>query len=153
MTDPTSGSPLSRKQRIHRMRARSWVLQVLYEWEGRQDGRQLSDVVESVLARRRVDAERVPRVREHLEAVSDQLERIDGVLKDAMHNWRLDRLSRVDRCILRLAVAELLVLRDVPPKVVLQEAIRLAGQYGGQESPRFVNGVLDAVFRTHFPDG
>ncbi len=153
MTDPTSGSPLSRKQRIHRMRARSWVLQVLYEWEGRQDGRQLSDVVESVLARRRVDSERVPRIREHLAAVSGHLERIDGVLKDAMHNWRLDRLSRVDRCILRLAVAELLVLRDVPPKVVLQEAIRLAGQYGGQESPRFVNGVLDAVFRTHLPDG
>jgi N utilization substance protein B len=65
-----------------------------------------------------------------------------------MENWRLDRLSRVDRSVLRLAITELLFLEDVPPKVAVQEGVRLAGQYGGDDSPRFVNGVLDAVLRS-----
>ena len=73
---------------------------------------------------------------------------MDRALLEAMENWRLDRLSRVDRAILRLAVAEMLFLEDVPPKVAVQEGIRLAGQYGGHNSPRFVNGVLDAVLRS-----
>jgi N utilization substance protein B len=62
-------------------------------------------------------------------------------------NWRLERLSTLDRAVLRLAGTEMLFLDGVPPKVSIQEAIRLAEQYGGPDSPRFVNGVLDALYK------
>jgi N utilization substance protein B len=63
----------------------------------------------------------------------------------------MERLSAIDRGILRLAAVELVHPGDVPPKVAIQEAIRLAEQYGGPESPRFVNGVLDALYKRVAP--
>jgi transcription antitermination protein NusB len=87
-------------------------------------------------------------IRRLVEAVESNLEDIDAILIRALENWRLRRLSRIDRSILRLAAAEMIFVDETPPKVALQEAIRLAGQFGGAESPRFVNGVLDAVLAT-----
>ena len=71
----------------------------------------------------------------------------DGALQGALENWRLERLATLDRAVLRLAAAELLFVDEVPPKVSIQEGIRLAEQYGGPDSPRFVNGVLDALYK------
>jgi N utilization substance protein B len=105
--------------------------------------------IETVFRTRHVAPSRKDLVRRHLTLVEDHLPAIDAVLQAAMDNWRLERLSRVDRSVLRLATAELLFSLDVPEKVALQEGVRLAGQYGAEESPRFVNGVLDAVYRTH----
>jgi N utilization substance protein B len=130
------------------MRARSWVLNILYQWESVGGSRSLADVAEDVLRRRRVARDRVDLIRRHVAALDEHLGEVDEVLGRAMENWRLDRLSRVDRSVLRLAITELLFLEDVPPKVAVQEGVRLAGQYGGDDSPRFVNGVLDAVLRS-----
>lgn len=79
--------------------------------------------------------------------IEDNLTAIDGALADALTNWRLDRLSVIDRSILRMGAAELLYLPEIPPRVSMQEAIVLAEKYGTAESPRFVNGVLDALAR------
>jgi len=105
--------------------------------------------MEAVFRTRRVAPSRKALIRSHLELVRDHLPAIDRALQDAMDNWRLDRLSRVDRSVLRLATAELLFAEGIPQKVALQEGIRLAGQYGGDDSHRFVNGVLDAVYRAN----
>ena len=148
MTSVGRAPALTRQERIERMRARTWVLHILYQWESTDPRRPLADVMEETLARRRVATGRVPLVRRHVAAVSEHMEDVDRALLEAMDNWRLERLSRVDRAILRLAVAEMLYLDDVPPKVGIQEGVRLAGQYGGHDSPRFVNGVLDAVLRS-----
>ncbi|HJR68132.1 MAG TPA: transcription antitermination factor NusB, partial [Gemmatimonadaceae bacterium] len=61
-------------------------------------------------------------------------------------NWRLERLGAVERAVLRIAAAELL-RGDPPPRVAIQEAVRLAERYGSAQSARFVNGVLDALAR------
>ena len=61
-------------------------------------------------------------------------------------NWRLERLGAIERCVLRLAAAEL-IRGETPPKVVIQEAVRLAERYGSAHSARFVNGVVDALAR------
>lgn len=73
-------------------------------------------------------------------------ESIDKLLGDAIENWELNRISAVDRNVMRVATVELLD-RKVPVKVVLNEAIEIAREYGSADSPRFVNGVLDAVRR------
>lgn len=70
---------------------------------------------------------------------------IDELIEGASANWRLDRMARVDRNVLRLAVHELLHLPDVPVKVVINEAIELGKKYGSESSGAFVNGVLDGI--------
>jgi N utilization substance protein B len=74
-------------------------------------------------------------------------EGVDARLDEALDNWRMDRLSILDRGVLRIAAVEILHFQDVPPKVSIQEAVRLAERYSGNDSPRFVNGVLDALFK------
>ncbi len=70
---------------------------------------------------------------------------IDDLITSASKNWRIDRMSRVDRNILRLGACELLAFRDVPVKVVINEAVELAKRFGTAESSAFVNGVLDRI--------
>ncbi len=77
-----------------------------------------------------------------------RLEEIDGLISDASHNWKVQRMSYVDRNILRLAVYELLAMEDVPPMVSLNEAIELGKRFGTTESGSFINGILDRIART-----
>jgi N utilization substance protein B len=143
----TDVSRLDRAERIDRSRARAWVLQIHYRWESEGAERGLREVLAATMATRRISPRRVPYVRVVLGAIEDHLGEIDAALRAALDNWRLDRLSRVDRAVLRIAAAEMLYGSDVPPKVAIQEAIHLAEAYGGHESPRFVNGVLDALYK------
>lgn len=85
--------------------------------------------------------------RELLQGISDNKEAIDQKLVGYLTGWQVDRLSRVDRQILRLAVYELLYREDVPPKVVINEAIELAKHFGLEENGKFVNGVLGRLLR------
>jgi transcription antitermination protein NusB len=140
-------TPADARERLDRVRARSWALQVLFRWDTEGAVRAPTEVLESVLEDRRVSPRRLPAVRRLLATVEEHLAEIDGTLTECLENWRLERLSRIDRCVLRLSTGELLFRDDVPPKVAINEGIRLAGQYGGDDSSRFVNGVLDAVHR------
>ncbi|SDO09162.1 NusB antitermination factor [Paenibacillus sp. yr247] len=73
--------------------------------------------------------------------------RIDELLEEYLKGWAMERLSRIDREVLRLAVYEMLYRDDVPPKVVVNEAIDLAKHYGTEESGKFVNGVLGKMIK------
>jgi N utilization substance protein B len=77
--------------------------------------------------------------------VSANAPAIDEMLRKVSEHWRLERMPRVDRNILRLSAYELMFLPDVPRRVTLNEAIELAKRYGGEGSPGFVNGVLDRI--------
>ncbi len=138
--------PLTRRGRVDRSRARAWALQVLYRWESEGAERPLSEVLLEVARTRRIAESRIPHTARILRALDASLDEVDARLAAATTNWRLDRLSRIDRSILRIGAAELLRVEGVPPRVAIQEAVRLAERYGGAESPRFVNGVLDAVY-------
>ena len=69
----------------------------------------------------------------------------DDIIQSASRNWRLERMSRVDRNILRLATYELAHVPEVPTKVVINEAVELAKRFGAAEAPPFVNGILDRI--------
>ncbi|MDQ3031824.1 MAG: transcription antitermination factor NusB [Myxococcota bacterium] len=75
----------------------------------------------------------------------EELEAIDARIRDVSQHWRLERMTRVDRNILRLATYELLRMTDVPRRVTLNEAVELAKRFGSDGSPGFVNGVLDRI--------
>ena len=72
-------------------------------------------------------------------------EELDGIIERRSTNWRVSRMAVVDRNILRLAVYEMRFCRDVPGRVVLDEAIELAKRFGSEESRAFVNGILDGI--------
>ncbi|MEX2526073.1 MAG: transcription antitermination factor NusB [Gemmatimonadota bacterium] len=128
--------------------SRAWALQVLYRWEMAGAGTTLDDALIHTLATRKVSPRRMGHLRAVIQTLAAELPRVDEALSAALDNWRLDRVSVVDRSVLRIAGAELLFMRhDVPGPVAIQEGVRLAERYGGTASPRFVNGVLDAVLR------
>jgi len=87
----------------------------------------------------------VPRALELVEGVTGSRSAIDGMLQQYLTGWQMDRLSRVDRQILRLAAYEIVWRDDVPPKAAVNEAIELAKRFGTEESGKFVNGVLGRV--------
>jgi N utilization substance protein B len=82
---------------------------------------------------------------ELVRGVATHRREIDEAIEGASANWRLDRMARVDRNVLRLAVHELFHRPDVPLKVVIDEAIELGKKYGSESSGAFVNGVLDKI--------
>src|SRR5512147_2372601 len=127
-----------------RTKARERAVQALYQIDVAA-----SDLDEA-LARFWRSFEPVEReVREMAEAlvrgVAAHRREIDEVIEGASANWRLDRMARVDRNVLRLAVHELLHRPDVPIKVAINEAVELGKKYGAEGSGAFVNGVLDGI--------
>ena len=81
-------------------------------------------------------------------AVSAHLEEIDGKIETYSVNWKVSRLPRVDLAILRLALAALFYLDEIPVSVSINEAVELAKKYGTEKSPRFINGVLGGAARS-----
>jgi transcription antitermination protein NusB len=130
-----------------RSKAREWALRVLYAWETRQAEGGLEAVLEEFMARRVIAARRRPYLRRLVAALDADMATIDAEIQRSLTNWRLERVSVMDRNVLRLAAAEMLRFDDVPPRVSIQEALRLAEKYGTDRSPGFVNGVLDALMR------
>ncbi|MFB9325329.1 transcription antitermination factor NusB [Paenibacillus aurantiacus] len=86
-------------------------------------------------------------VRELVHGVIEHKQAIDDMLQTYLTGWQVDRLSRVDRQILRLAAYEMVFRTDVPPKAAINEAIELAKHFGTDESGKFVNGVLGKLLQ------
>lgn len=84
--------------------------------------------------------------RELVYGVCDNREYLDEKIRQSSKNWRLERMSRVDRSILRLGAFELLFLKEIPPKVSIDEAVELGKRFGSEDSGAFINGVLDNIF-------
>ena len=126
-------------------RARARALQLLYAAETRPDQRLV--VLATGLARLTGPEPRVLDLAEDLAGgVLERREAIDARLAGAAEHWRLERLGVMERNILRIGILEL-ERGDAPPRVVIDEAVRLAQWFGGARAPAFVNGVLDRVAR------
>ncbi len=82
-----------------------------------------------------------------ISGVKEYHKEIDTIIRDYSTNWHFDRISRVNRAILRISIYQYLY-DDIPEKVIIDEAIKLAREYAEDDASRFVNGVLDAVFKS-----
>ena len=71
---------------------------------------------------------------------------LDTLISQSSRNWRLERMSRADRSILRLGVYEIVYMKDIPPKVSIDEAVELGKKFGTRESGAFINGILDNIY-------
>ena len=126
-------------------RARSRALQAVYAWDMR-GGQNLDRVATQVWDVLSVSPEERRLAGMLVRALARDLARLDAELAEVTTNWRLERLGHIERSVLRLGAAEL-VQGGTPPRVVIQECVRLAERFGSAQSARFVNGVLDALAR------
>ena len=135
-----------------RRKGRAYALQVLYALDLNDDAAPGAAVADYAgLFELEVDPPSLEFAGQLVATVRERLAEIDDVIQSASRNWRLERMSRVDRNILRLAAAELRHFLDVPVKVAINEAVELAKEYCGAEAPGFVNGILGAVVREREP--
>jgi len=126
-----------------RRSGREAALQMIFQLEA--SGASASSVIELFWRSFEADPEGRPYADALVRGVADHLPAIDAKITSASQNWRLERMGRVDRNLLRLGTYELMEKRDVPRAVVIDEAIELAKAYGTEDSSGFVNGVLDRI--------
>ena len=128
-----------------RSRAREVVLQVLYQHDLNPD--QDVDIRQQfVNARLNRQEGLIEFAQSLLDGVIGHRDEIDEQLKKIAENWKLDRMARIDRNILRLGAYEIL-FADTPDRVAINEAIELAKRYGNEQSSQFVNGILDRLLK------
>jgi len=128
------------------------ALQTLYEFDFRRDcGDEAADLDE-ILSR---NIERYSKTVDDqafiatlAKGVVDKAIDLDGVLQPVAPEWPIDQIARMDRLVLRMSLYELLKGGGVPPKVVINEAVELSKAFGGENSSRFINGVLGTVLRS-----
>ena len=126
-------------------RARARALQALYAWDMR-GGTELERVATQVWDDLAISPEERRVAGPIVRYVAHRQRELDAELAEVTTNWRLERIGAVERCVLRMAAAELSI-GETPPRVVIQEAVTLAERFGSAQSARFVNGVLDALAR------
>lgn len=131
---------------MKRRRSREYALQILFQleltgselngellrefWDGNDEDREVREFTLNI----------VKNTLEHINA-------IDGIIKKAAQHWSIERMAVIDRNILRAATYELVYRKDIPPPVVINEAIEIAKKYSTEESASFINGILDKIAR------
>ncbi|HCL99923.1 MAG: N utilization substance protein B-like protein [candidate division CPR2 bacterium GW2011_GWC1_41_48] len=134
--------------------ARIVAMQTLYEWDFRKI--KLGEEIprEQILEVLKRNTEEFAKSIDNIDFISvlvggtlDNVKEIDSILAPAAPEWPIDQIAGVDKAVLRLGIYELIFSREVPPKVAINEAVELAKAFGGENSSKFVNGVLGTVYR------
>jgi len=136
-----------------RRKTREFVLQVLFAADSRSEDP--ADTLEFLENHFRSDPDEILKMhrvvsdfaRDLVVAVAKDRQVIDKLISKLSVNWKLYRMNRVDRNILRMAIAEMLTFSDTPDQVILNEAIDIGKKYGAENSAAFINGILDRIHR------
>lgn len=127
------------------------ALQTLYEQNYRVEcsdkSFDLKEVLERNIARYSETIEDKDFISNLVNGVANNVDKLDSVLQPLAPDWPIAQIARIDRIILRIGLFELLEHKDVPPKVVINEAVELAKAFGGDNSSKFINGVLGSAYR------
>jgi N utilization substance protein B len=127
------------------------ALQTLYEYDFRIDCQDLdpslSEILERNLSRYSETIDDKDFITGIVNGVMENQEKLDGILQPLAPEWPLSQIARIDRAILRIGLFELEYENDVPPKVVINEAVELAKGFGSDNSSKFINGVLGTALR------
>ncbi len=129
-----------------RRKAREHALQALFSIDvGRSRGGDPEELFERFCKNFVPPKQSAAFFRDLVTGVLRESHRIDPIIERFSENWKIHRMSGVDRNILRIAVYEMLHLSDVPDKVTINEAVELGKKFGAEESGAFINGILDSI--------
>ncbi len=129
--------------------ARESAVEILYRVE--LVGDEPESTIQEILLRRNPSEEAETYLRRLITAIENNRTEIDDCLRRHLKRWRLERLTYLDRAILRVGCAEILYFHDVPPKVAINEAVEIAKKFGDDQAGKFVNGVLDSIYKEKYP--
>jgi len=135
----------------HRRKAREYALQGLYMYE--TVGAPLEELASLDWVEREIGEDIREFARDLISGSIGHLEEIDNLIRRHSKNWKFERLSAVDKSILRLSVYALVHLPDIPVIVTINEGIELGKMYGGESSGQFINGILDAIKNQELTEG
>ena len=133
-----------------RRKARILAFQAVYAWEssgGRAEGILDFNWLEDE-KRATLDDEVATFARLLIAGTLESIEAVDTAINSHLQNWSFERLKRVDLAVLRIGAYSLLFQRDIPAQITIDEAIEIAKEYGSEDSYRFINGVLDGIWKT-----
>jgi len=130
-----------------RRQAREMILQALYAQDITQEPNK--KIVNDILNRYKPKPEAKEFIVNLYSIIVDKKEWTESIISQFLENWDFERVARLDKLILRLAICELYFREDVPSKVSIAEAIEIAKQYSTEESSSFVNGILDSVYKQY----
>lgn len=127
--------------------ARELIMQGLYQYD--VAGAKKENILEFLLGKIKQDEEKdiTDFIRENFFGVIEHLDFIDELIKAKSKNWRFDRINKVDKSILRLAIFELFFRKDIPESVTINEVIEVAKKYSTADSSKFINGILGAIVK------
>lgn len=127
----------------NRRKSRELTLQALYQAEisGTEPLAQFALFCDNFQVNQKV----IPQAQELLEGIAAHSAEIDALISQHAKNWRVGRMSIIDRSLIRLGAYELLFRDDVPASVAINEAIEIAKRYSTDDAPSFINGILDAI--------
>jgi len=120
-------------------------MQTLYEWDFRPEA-DLETIKQRNIENYSEDADQTF-IDETIKGTIKNIENTDKLIVEAAPEWPLEQISTIDKTILRIAIFEILYSDDVPPKVAINEAVELGKTFGGENSSKFINGVLGTVYR------
>jgi len=127
-----------------RRSSRELALKFLYQFELNEGD--LDEQIKLFLKRNSSQEDVEIFMKELVVSLIDKMEEVDGIIQKFSDHWVLDRMAVIDRNILRMGTCELLFSFSTPPKVVINEAVDIAKKYGNEDSPEFINGILDKVY-------
>ena len=126
------------------------AMQTLYEYDfqgGEGAGIDLDTITQRNLGEFSGSIDDTPFVEDLVKGVAGKVADIDGIIGPAAPEWPVEQIAKIDKVILRIGVYELMLKREVPPKVAINEAVEIAKRYGARQSSQFVNGILDRLLR------
>jgi transcription antitermination protein NusB len=133
-----------------RRKARILAFQAIYAWDssgGKAEGILDFNWLEED-KRASLDDEVATFARLLIAGTLENIEAVDAAINSHLQNWSFERLKRVDLAVLRIGAYSLLFQRDIPAQITIDEAIEIAKEYGSEDSYRFINGVLDGIWKT-----
>ena len=133
-----------------RRKARILAFQALYAWDssaGKAEGLLDLDWLDEE-KRGNLDDEVSAFARLLIAGTLECIETVDEAIRSHLQNWTFERLKKVDLAVLRIGTYSLLFQRDIPPQITIDEAIEIAKEFGSEDSYRFVNGVLDGIWKS-----
>lgn len=130
---------------MRRTEARELFMQLLFQMEAQND--YSIDIKDKFIRQYLEGSNQLDYMNQMFELITDHLTDIDNRIEISSNNWKISRMAKVDLSILRLSTAEILYVNDIPDSASINEAVDLAKKYGGEDSGKFINGILGKVVK------
>ncbi|WGS64818.1 transcription antitermination factor NusB [Marinitoga aeolica] len=111
---------------------------------------EILSLLRDLLENKKVPQSLIEEAEIYIEDIFNNKDDYDNLIKNYLLNWEFDRVANIEKSILRLAIFELKNRNDIPPKVILDEAVELAKKYANKKSAKFINGILDRLAKEEF---